>query len=345
MQPRLMIRTHYQAAEPRLLIAAVTECTSPTRRRDEETTARALVVWARSVGQVLSLPGAIYALGNCRTLGFLNRTHLWTSTGLAFGYGVAGSGDGSRSWRPELGAAEQYVFLRNYLVGAGAILIKFGSWLLKESRTTHDEMRRDAVLEELVVEALNDYLKIASHAGDRAAIRQRRDRLSRTRYSSVTKRHKRYPLLTTMRRLNLLEECQGALTPDKEGRLARVVEAIPDVAALELGVADDRLRTVVLRALVGTPVKENRAEIDRVLAAAYRYALRVGLQLCPLGFLDDAVCGTSAARSVAPVNLTAEGCLERWRQRDPSGVRFHVDRRGRRAFVRIASTVLERMGT
>ena len=343
MQPRLMIRTHYQAAEPRVLLATVTECTSPTISRDEETAARALVRWARGVGQTLSLPGALYALGNNRTLGFLSRLNRWTAAGLAFSYVCSESATPRDGWQPELGVSEQYIFLKNYLTGAGALLVKFGAWLLAESRTSHEQMRRSSVLEALYVDVLNDYLKIANQIRDRTSIRHERDRLSRTQYSTLTKRHKRYPLLAVMRRLQLLDESQGEFVPDRLGRLARLVAAIPDIRSLEHLIRDQRLRATVLHVLAGAPIEEYRPQVDRVIASGYRYAVGQGLQLCPLGFLEDILYATSVGRCVVPAASNAEQCLERWYNRFPGDVRFHVDRRGQRAFVTIENSVLDNM--
>src|SRR5712692_5213933 len=86
MRPRILLRTHYQADEPRAIIAAVTECSSPTESRHEDAVAAALMKWAKANDYTLSTPGALYAVGNARSLGLLNTSYRWTATGLAFGY-------------------------------------------------------------------------------------------------------------------------------------------------------------------------------------------------------------------------------------------------------------------
>src|SRR5439155_18993465 len=86
MHPRILLRTHYQADEPRIIIATVTHCTSPTQSRSEDAAAEAVVRWARAHDITISLPGAVYAVGNARALSLLNNSNRWTSTGLAFGY-------------------------------------------------------------------------------------------------------------------------------------------------------------------------------------------------------------------------------------------------------------------
>ena len=86
MRPRILLRTHYQADEPRLIIASAVHCSSPTESRDEGRIAAQLQKWARSNGFIISVPGAIYAVGNSRQLGLLNNVNRWTARGLAFAY-------------------------------------------------------------------------------------------------------------------------------------------------------------------------------------------------------------------------------------------------------------------
>ena len=342
MRPRLMIRTHYQAAEPRVLIAAITQCTTPTVSRDEQVVARTLVSWARLVGRTLSLPGAIYALGNSRTLGLLSRTNRWTAAGLGFGY-IHSRSPTHDDWEPELSFSERYLFLKRYLIGGGALIIKFGAWLLQQGRTTHEQIRDSSLLERLYTDILNDYLQLATQIRDRTAIRQQRDRLARIRYSALTKRHKRYPLLAAMRRLDLLNQAKGEFTPDGRGQLQRLVGAVPDVRTLERLVQDRRVHAAVLHVLGEVRVEDYSAPVDATLASAYRYALNTGLQLCPLEFLEDMLCAVSAGQRVPSTADSAEQCLDRWRHRFPGQVRFHVDRRGRRAFVTVTDSLLRRM--
>src|SRR5438094_350906 len=111
MRPKILLRTHYQAAEPRILIATVTECSSPTESRDEDSVAAALVRWAREVNYPISLPGAVYAVGNDRSLGFLNSSNRWTSAGLAFAHCQSPAANGVRVWNPALTAAEEKIFI------------------------------------------------------------------------------------------------------------------------------------------------------------------------------------------------------------------------------------------
>lgn len=342
MHPRILLRTHYQADEPRTILATVTECTSPTESRNEDAIAAAVVRWARQNQQIISIPGAVYAIGNARSLEFLNKSNRWTATGLAFGYvhkalpvrkGIEGL---ALTW------LEEHLYLKHYLAKNGALVIKFGQWLLKHGSTTDEELRNRSVIEGLMVEALDEYLAITTDIRDRTGIRRERDRMNRSEYASITKRHKRYPLLTTLERLRLLdaERANGdrqRIAPDSSGRLATLLRAIPDIPALERLGRDDSLHKVVSAALgESTHILSSRARPATVVADAYRYAVHRGLQACPLAYLDDvlyAYFAFDADRSTA--EGSAEELLEPLHRALPGEVRFHVDRRGRRAFVLI----------
>lgn len=343
MRPRIVLRTHYQADEPRAIIATVTHCSSPTESRHEDAVASALVRWAQSNNYTLSTPGAVYAVGNARSLGLLNASHRWTATGLAFGYTNRTSRTLAGTDVLALTAAEGRLYLRCYLENGGALLIKFGHWLLGRGATTDEQLRSESVIEHLLIEALDEYLTIATDVRDRTAIRKERERLSRSDYASSTKRHKRYPLLTTMERLGLLafdevSEQRTGVSPDAEQRLARLLEALPNVTALERackdgvleGVIDDVLHDAVQ---AGPPQSAKAAPL---MAEAYRFAVDLGLQACPLSYLDDLLFAYSVAGPFGPAKrVNAEALFEPLHRRFPADVRFHVDRRGRRAFVLI----------
>lgn len=294
MHPRILLRTHYQADEPRTIIASVTECTNARDSRHEDTIAAALVRWARENGQIISIPAAVYAVGNARSLAFLNGSNRWTATGLALGYihtvFPALKGIQGLTLRPQ----EEYLYLKYYMASGGALLLKFGQWLIRQGRTTDEELRTGSVIEELVIEALDDYLTIAVDIRDRTTIRRERDRLSRSTYASSTKRHKRYPLIKTMERLGLLEAAEvdgnrSTMSQDASGRLFSLLREIPDIRSLERLAREDMLSTVVGKVLsqAKADASLHTPKVGSLLAGAYRYALAVGLQACPLAYLDD----------------------------------------------------------
>lgn len=351
MHPRILLRTHYQANEPRLIIAAVTKCSSPTARRGEESLSKALEKWARSNGYTISTPGATYAVGNARHLGLLTNNNNWTASGLSLAFAdhalPSDSGPESRLLTP----LEERLYLTIYLTGAGALVVKFADWLIKHGPVTNRELREEAILENRMHEALDEYLTLATEIRDRTAIRSERDRLARTEYAASTKRHKRYPLLTTMQRLRLLrstddESDESTIVPDSGGRLAAFSRAIPDVKTLERCARDNTLRRVLDIALqeYARPDLPDLGEPGGVIADAYQFAMERGLQACPLSFLDD-VLGALFPASPTGDSMKSEQLLGPIQRDRPGEVRFHVNRRGQRAFVLLAKAAIDQIAT
>lgn len=351
MRPRILLRTHYQADEPRAIIAAATECSSPTQSRHEDAVAAALVKWAKANDYTLSIPGAVYAVGNARSLGLLNASHRWTATGLAFGYIHSVSPGTTGRDALTLTTQAERLYLRCYLENAGALLIKFGQWLIRRGGTTDDELRTGSVIEGLLIEALDEYLTIAIDIRDRTVIRQERERLSRSDYASSTKRHKRYPLLTTMWRLRLLvfdkvSEQRTGVSPDPDKRLVRLLAALPDVTTLERACRDRALDGVIDTLVNETEQTDRpgRPNTPALVSGAYRFAMDRGLQACPLSYLDDLLFAyASVGTQTSGKRMSAEDVLEPLHKQYPADVRFHVDRRGRRAFVLIGGEPARRL--
>jgi hypothetical protein len=350
VRPKLLLRTHYQANEPRLIIATVTQCSSPVKSHDENEVATLLKKWARLNGYVMSIPGAVYAVGNARDLGLLNDINRWTSSGLALSFLGELMPAASGPKGAILTSLEERFYVRTYLTKAGGLPVKFAKWLLKNGPVTHDRLRKDSILEQLVIDALEDYLALATDTRDRAAIRHERDRLKRSKYTAITKRHKRYPLLTTMARLRLLHESSerddaGIIAADVSGRLATLSRVIPDILTME-----QLIRSGQLQQALDVEMKESaRNDLPTstpasILANAYRFAISRALQACPLAFLDD-VLKSAFPGSIAAPSPVAEELLESGHRERPGEVRFHVDRRGKRAFVLLSDGILSRLDT
>jgi hypothetical protein len=347
MHPRIILRTHYQADEPRTIIATVTMCSSPTESRREEAVAAALVRWAKENGHAISIPGAVYAVGNAISLGLLNNSHRWTARGLACGYIESVLPAESGSSGLVLRVPEERLYLKCYMERGGALLIKFGQWLLARGGTTDDELRAGSVIEMLLVQVLDEYLALATDVRDRTAIRRERDRLRRSDYAPSTKRHKRYPLVKTMERLRLVATKQhdghrDSVSPDPAGQLASLLSLIPDVAVLERHCRENALDEVIDRAGYESERIESQSdsEVAALLMTGYNFAIGRGLQACPLAYLEELLFAyVRRDPQTSGKRVTAEGMFDALHRRSPNEVRFHVDRQGRRAFVLVTGDV------
>jgi hypothetical protein len=347
--PRILLRTHYQANEPRLIIAAATHSSSPVESRSEDAVASSLEKWARKNGYVISTPGAIYAVGNARHLGLLSNANRWTADGLAFAFLSyllpPPPGLESRYLAP----LEERLYLKIYLMGAGALLVQFAKWLIQRGSVTGEQLRTELVFEELLAQTLNEYLSLATDVRERAGIRKERERLNRIEYAASTQRHKRYPLLTTMERLRLLQcrdngEATAVIQPDPDGRLLALSRSLPDIETLERLIRANELQEALDIQLreYGRHDLSVTEKPNALLLRAYTFAMETGMQACPLPFLDDILISAFPA-SPAARTPTAEQILEPIHRELSGQIRYHVNRRGQRAFVLIGKSAMERV--
>lgn len=345
--PRILLRTHYQADEPRLIIATVIHCTSPTASATEDRIADKLERWARANGYVISTPGAVYAVGNARHLGILNKSNGWSASGLALGFlnrlMAAAEGIESKILTP----MEERYYLKLYLIGAGALPITFARWLLDRGSIIDAQLRTGAVLKELMISVLDQYLNLTSDLRERTAIRQERDRIRKMNYSPITSRHKRYPLLTTLERLRLLHRTKEGednlvIQPDAGGRLAALSRAIPDIETLERLIRHDKLQEMLDVEMHEYERHDLPTDVPppQRLVSGYHFALNVGLQACPLGFLDD-IFGAIYPTSPTTKTPKAESLLDPLHK--AGEVRFHVNRKGERNYVLLTKGAIERL--
>jgi hypothetical protein len=137
-----------------------------------------------------------------------------------------------------------------------------------------------------------------------------------------------------------------SVSPDPAGRLASLMTLIPDVAVLERLCNSDALDEVIDDVVSerGTTESPSGSNFATLLAGAYRLAINRGLQACPLSYLEDVVFAYVRRDPLVSVERTsAESILESLHRRLPNDVRFHVDRRGRRAFVLISTDTSTRL--
>ncbi len=350
MTPRILLRTHYQAHEPRIIIRLVTRCASATASRHDERLAASLRTEVRAWEPKLafSLPAAVYALDNARALGFLNPSNRWTSAGLCLAYIDARGPDDSGSPRLDLTPTEARLYLLQYLIGTGALALRFGAWLLSHGETSDEQLGRQGVIEALLVQTLDDYLALTTDVRARTAIRRERDRLRVMRYDEKTRRHKRRPIVATLQRLRLLEvstDGKNTIRPDGRGRLAGLLRLVPSTEELErLALSRDRLREVASQVYSEDATRSAAGGDPSAVAAPYAFAMRLGLQACPLEYLDDVLFADGVpVRPNETDGGAAERLLSELHESQPREVRFHVDRRGRRAFVVLSDAELHRL--
>jgi hypothetical protein len=133
-------------------------------------------------------------------------------------------------------------------------------------------------------------------------------------------------------------------TVDQKRLLTALIETVPDVVALERVVRARSWAEVAAQTFGTSETKAGEEETLRLVAAAYRKVSATGIAICPLSTLIDAaqieLLATSTRASSYSDVLSA---LERIQRKRPADVRFHVDRRGFPAFIKMSDQFLDEL--
>jgi len=341
MKPRVLYRTHYQVDEPAYMELLVKLCTSPVQATYTERVAQRLVQEVSSRGRKFNVAAAGYAIDLAHALGVVNENNTWTDKGHLVALHCKIKNQGIEA-EMELDAAERLTHFRLFLEADGAAMHHIAGVSLRDRKipADHDWNRFSG---EMFRDIYGAYLVTTSDITERLVLRRELERLKET-FSGKTGAHKSFIHLQTMTRLGLLHRPEPAsqrvyeLPVSSGDGLAALLRLIPTVSALEEIVDKGRWSEVAAAVLcVGRGPTISDQELLRVIAQLYRHVSETGVPLCSLDTLVDAVqihLMTSGFRLLTSGEIIET--LMALQRPHPGGVRFHVGRRGRVAFVKIS---------
>ena len=351
MEPRVLFRTHYQVDEPALVETIVASCTSPVVSTYDETVARRLAQNVQARGRKFNVAAAGYAVDLARGLDLINSNNVWNENGHLLNL-VANVGTGTWDDELPLTFCERLLHFRLFLEADGAALLFLSRILLAERELPFEGSDWNALARELFISTFSEYHSLSGSMTDRVSLRSEIDRLRTRGYAGKTGSHKMFIHLQTLYRLGLIERIAGsserryAIAEEGEARLDRLICEIPSALALEEIVREHRYLEVAAR-VYGVDHKQpdlDSGDALRQLLPAYRLVQETGIAICPIAPIIEATQILSLAETslIVPYGefldlLKAE---QRLRIRD---IRFHQDRMGRAAFLRISDELLQDM--
>jgi hypothetical protein len=132
---------------------------------------------------------------------------------------------------------------------------------------------------------------------------------------------------------------------DGAARLERFLTEVGDVLALEEIIQEHRLIDVAARVFQLSEKSAERPGPDgvlRILVPLYRRIMETGVSICPLsGLVESAQIGVLTAKSELLEYETALDLLRQAQHERMGDIRFHVDRRGRPAFLKLSDEIVE----
>ncbi len=358
MQPRIVFRTHYQVDEPAYMEFLVKLCTSPVQSAYPEIVAQRLAREISSRGRDFNTAAGRYAVDLAKALGLVTANLTWTERGQLTDL-IAEIPDGTFEEQLSLTVAEKLLHFRVYLEADGGALRHLARQFVESGRLPIPGRDWNWLAKDMFTTVYSEYLIITNNTADRVALRREIERIKEKGYEGKTGPHKLFAHLQVLCRLGLIEH------PDSGGSRAYqvpaspkgtrtgiqlLVEELPDAFTLERVIKEHQTLELAARVLqlpcIPYGSEPTRADRERALALFARYYSVLtgkGVPLCPISTLTEAVQIDLLTKCAQLLRHTeAMELLHQAQKSFPKDVRFHVDRRGCPAFLKLSDQVLHR---
>lgn len=351
MQPRILFRTHYQVDEPAHMEFLVKLCTSPVQSRYREVVARKLSeeITTRRRKKLNEDAGA-YAVDLGKDLGLLTENHTWTELGHLVGL-IAEIQDGDWEEQIALTLPERLLHFRIFLEADGAAFLHIGRCLMRDNILPSD-LNWNSFAKEMFIAVYSEYLSHTTLTSDRVELQQIIERIKLNGYQGNSGNHKCFIHMQALNRLGLVERVDPAehkyrlpqLSPGKPSGVEILIKEIPDVFSLEKVVKSHCWIEVAAKVfqIASTASDDDRAILS-LMVRYYEQIVSCGTPQCPLSTLIEATqIELLAKRSRLLTHNVATKVIMAAQKQSPKDVRFHVDRHGKPAFMKLSDTFVAR---
>lgn len=353
MLPRLLTRTHYQVDEPAYLKVLILECTSPTRSDYQERIASCFVQLLGKQQRIINLPAAKYAADLARGLGILTDNWVWSDLGHLFKIICSPSED---TFTETLNLPERILFFRLFFEADGGALLFIARTLAKTEILPPKERTWNDFANEMVSDVYTDYRDFAIDVPSRTRIRQVIERRQSQPFSGKSGAHQSFIHVQALYRMGLLDKAdQGnsrcyknaEYQAKEKSPLEVLLELVPNIRVLEQVIKDRTWPRVAQDVFAGQLMRSSgkreavsTEKIFREFREIYDMIMETDVVLCPLKTLVESLQIRQIAESKFAVGYgDALEVLKTVQKRHPREVRFHVDRGGQPAYIKLADSL------
>jgi len=357
MQPRIVFGTHYQVDEPAYMEFLVKRCTSPVQSTYREVVEQKFAQEVRARGQDFNTPAGRYAVDLARGLGLITPNNIWTDKGHLVN--LIAEVDSGQEFEEQLVLTlpERLLHFRVFLEADGAALLFLARRLIQRGALVNPDTTWNLVAQEMFVEAYSDYLVITNNTADRVKLRREIDRIKNKGYEGNSGSHKSFIHMQTLCRLGLVTRVNSGgsrvyrLPEHPAGiqtGLVTLVDQIPNALALEKVINDHKPIEVAASVLqiafshyLEDGVAPGAESLLPMLIAYYQQIMSTGAPLCSLSTVIEAMQIDLLARKsqLLPYDAAVQSIVVAQKQH-PKEIRFHVDRRGQPAFLKLSDDFL-----
>ena len=261
---------------------------------------------------------------------------------------------GRSQWSDEvvLTFDERLMHLRLFLEADGAALIFLAARLVSEGQLPAKDGDWNDLALDMFVTTYSDYLAITSPTADRVSLRSSIDRLRARGYQGKSGAHKVFLHLQTLYRLGFVERAdvsngrQYRVSDEGKARLKRLLAEIPNVVELERVVKENRYIEVAARVYDLATERGTLYPRDalRELLPSYSKVVRTGVALCPLAPVIEATQILLLSKTSREIGYARYvGLLREAQALHIRDIRFHQDRRGNPAFIKISDDLIREL--
>ena len=351
MEPRVLSRTHYQVDEPAIAEMVVARCTSPVASTYDDSVAERLARYIQARGKNFNIAAARYGVDFAHRLAVISTNNVWTENGHLVNL-VANVND--REWSEEipLTADEKLLHFRLFLEADGAALMFLSHLFLSERRLPTPEADWNTLARNLFLSTYSDYLAVTNPTADRVSLRSRIDRLQSRGYKGKSGAHKLFLHLQTLYRLGLVDRVLSPngryyeASDEGQTRMKRLVDTIPDVLALERVVSEHLYMEVAANVyqLHDAHGMLNPSDALQWLVPSYLKIDKTGVAICPLAPVIEATqISLLTETSRLAEYATLVDLLQRAQKAHLRDIRFHQDRRGKPAFLKLSDDLVHQV--
>ena len=356
MQPRIIFNTHYQVDEPAYMTFLVKLCTSPVQSNYREVIAEKVAREITSRVKKLNVAAGGYAVDLAQDLELTTANNTWSEKGHLLNLIAEVKGEELED-QLKLNLPEKLLYFRIFLEADGAAFLFMARRLKQYGSAANSDATWNSWATELFVEVYSGYLTLTANTSDRVGIRQLIDRISSHGYEGKSGSHKIFLHLQTLYRLGLVERPNSAGSRayylsdqflDAERGLDTLLREIPDILSLEKVIKTKKWINVAAKVfqIACVPYSDvaMQNDIDRVFsltASYYRRIMSTGVPLCSLSTLIEAIqIELLTGQSRLLTYEDAMNSIVTAQKERPKDIRFHVDRRGQPAFIKLSDDIV-----
>lgn len=353
MQPRAVFRTHYQVDEPAYLEVLIRSCTSATESAYREVIAERFAnEIRRRKGKGFNTPAAAYAVDLGRGLGLINDQYRWAEP--AYFVQLVSTIDAvEHDFESQLAldSIRKLMHFRVFLEGDGAALLFLARFILESGALGPPVVSWNELAKGMFESIFYEYLQLTTGPGDRVKLRSELDRIRTKGYGGRSGEHKIAIHAQTLYRLGLIDRSDvggGAkfklpnTNSDARRALSELTELVPTTVAIEEIVSRGTWASVAARVFAPThgvwklDSASGSDETTSLLVDAYGAVLDTGVPLAPLATIRDVVQVRLLNKGYLLETDEFMMFLNNVQRRSPKEVRFHVDRNGRPAYLKLS---------